>query len=151
MRPLPILRVCATVPPSPQSVSGSNMLCKDCGSLSFQFDGRDADVEIQRYANLFELSSSAALCAFCSLVHMEMRCLEDPNTGQYCKESWGREFFYQLLEKSPIVVRHRSYGREHNVFISCFLDAQHTVGYPGGPVSLILDEMLGGIYVTSGY
>jgi len=126
------------------------MLCKDCDSLSFQFDGRDTDVEIRRYSNLFELSSSAEHCAFCSLVHMEMRCLEDPDTGQYCKESWGLEFFYQLLRQSPIAVRHRSQGSEHNVFISCCLDAQHTVDYPGGPISLNLDERLGGIYVASG-
>ena len=84
------------------------------------------------------------------MLYDEARKLENPDEGEYCKKSWGSEFVEVLLALSPIIVSHRSHKGEHNILISCFLDAENTYGYPGGPISLDWRSLLGGIFVAPG-
>lgn len=118
--------------------------------ITLQFRNEDSEVEVRRYSNLFELRLAAAGCDFCNILHDKVKDLEDPDTGAYCKQSWGTEFSERLLRLSPVVVSHKAREGENNVFVSCFLDAQNTPGYPGGPRGLEWWQMLGGIYVASG-
>lgn len=128
----------------------TSMLCDPCDNITLNLSSDDADVTIRRYSNLHELRASAEKCGFCALLHDEATTLQDPDVGEYCKQSWGTDFFNLVLRGSPILAAYRSHAGEHNVFISCLLDAQNTPGYPGGPTGLTWRSMLGGIYVETG-
>lgn len=126
------------------------MLCSVCNTIVLQLDADEAEIEIRRYSNPYELRSNAESCDFCSLVHEGVKELENPNTAEYCKSAWGLNFFNALLEQSSVTAHHRSFRREHNVVVGCYLDAANTSGYQQGPTALDFRKMLGGMFVHSG-
>ena len=126
------------------------MLCERCDEIVLLLDGSDAKVELWNYRNIYDIQSTAAKCDFCALVYEEVRELERPDIAPYCKQKWGMDFFYQVLDASRIDVHRRTLTGEHYILMDSLLDAENAAGYTGGPIGLWWEPMLGGIYTLTG-
>lgn len=126
------------------------MLCKLCEKIVLRLDGARTDTEVRAYRNIYDLRTTASTCAFCKIVLEDAAQLEEPDVATYCKFRWGLNFFHLLLDQSRITVAYYDTEWEQNMQIKCFLNAQETPGYPGGPIWLQWESTLGGLYVPFG-
>lgn len=125
-------------------------LCEPCAAITLDVSSDIYEEEIRTYSNLEELRGNAASCKLCGMFYRAARQLQDPGIGEYCKQSWGLDFYNVLLVQSAISVQHRRAGTDHNLHIRCLLDAQNNPRYPGGPIAFDFRETLGGIFVDLG-
>ena len=125
------------------------MLCSGCEKLSLNLEQQDAVYKLCTYDNLYSLRSVASSCNLCHLIHEDVKDMEDPEVGAYCKQKWG-PLFFEGLKQSPIHLYHIALRGEHNLVTRCEIDVTKFSGYTEGPRLWRSESPLGGIYVPPG-
>jgi hypothetical protein len=90
------------------------MLCSSCDSIVLDVSQQDAETEIRRYANVFDLKEMAPQCDFCDIVYDSARWIRDEEKKS-TDSTLGRTPHEVALEQSPILVYHNSMCGAHNV------------------------------------